>query len=94
MREFVELAFGHCGVKLDWQGSGVNEQGVDKSTGRVLVDVNPKYFRPTEVDNLMDDFTKARTQLGWSPKTSFKELVKMMVEYDLESAGLKRSSTL
>ena len=94
VREFVELAFGYCGIELDWQGSGVNEQGVDKSTGRVLVDVNPKYFRPTEVDNLMGDFTKARTQLGWSPKTSFKELVKMMVEHDLELAGLKRSSIL
>ena len=94
VREFVELAFGYCGVKLDWQGSGVNEQGIDKSTGKVLVDVNPKYFRPTEVDNLMGDFTKARTQLGWSPKTSFKELVKMMVEQDLELVGLKRSSIL
>jgi GDPmannose 4,6-dehydratase len=94
VREFVELAFGHCGIELDWQGSGVNEQGIDNSTGRVLIDVNPKYFRPTEVDNLMGDFTKARTQLGWSPKTSFKELVKMMVEHDLELAGLKRSSIL
>jgi len=94
VREFVELAFGYCGVKLDWQGSGINEQGIDKSTGRVLVDVNPKYFRPTEVDNLMGNFTKARTQLAWSPKTSFKELVKMMVEHDLELVGLKRSSIL
>ena len=87
VREFVELAFGYCGIELDWQGSGADEQGIDKSTGRVLVDVHPKYFRPTEVDNLMGDFTKARTQLGWSPKSSFKELVKMMVEYDLKLAG-------
>ena len=94
VREFVELAFGYCGIELDWQGSGVDERGIDKSTGKVLIDVNPKYFRPTEVDNLMGDFTKARTQLGWSPKTSFKELVKMMVEHDLELAGLKRSSIL
>jgi len=54
----------------------VDERGIDKSAGKILVDVHPKYFRPTEVDNLMGDFTKARTQLGWSPKTSFKELVK------------------
>ena len=94
VREFVELAFGYCGIELDWQGSGVDERGTDKSTGKVLIDVNPKYFRPTEVDNLMGDFTKARTQLGWSPKTSFKELVKMMVEHDLELVGLKRSSIL
>lgn len=94
VREFVELAFGYCGIELDWQGSGVDERGIDKSTGKVLIDVNPKYFRPTEVDNLMGDFTKARTQLGWSPKTSFKELVKMMVEHDLELAGLKRPDML
>ncbi len=94
VREFVELAFEYCGIELDWQGSGVDEQGTDKSTGRVLVDVNPKYFRPAEVDNLMGDFTKARTQLGWSPKTPLKELVKMMVEHDLELAGLKRASML
>jgi GDPmannose 4,6-dehydratase len=62
VREFVQLAFGYCGIELDWQGSGLDEQGIDKSSGRVLVDVNPKYFRPTEVDNLMGDFTKARTQ--------------------------------
>lgn len=94
VREFVQLAFGYCGIELDWQGSGLDEQGIDKSSGRVLVDVNPKYFRPTEVDNLMGDFTKARTQLGWSPKTPLKELVKMMVEHDLELAGLKRASML
>jgi len=90
VREFVDLAFGYCGIELDWQGSGLDEKGVDKSTGRVLVDVNPKYFRPTEVDNLMGDFNKARTQLGWSPKTSFKELVEMMVKHDLRLVGFNR----
>jgi len=94
VREFVELAFGYGGIKLNWQGSGLDEQGIDMNTGKVLVDVNPKYFRPTEVDNLIGDSTKAQTQLGWSPKTSFKELVKMMVEHDLELAGLKNPSML
>ncbi len=94
VREFVELAFGYCGIELDWQGSGLDEKGVDKSKGRVLVDVHPKYFRPTEVDNLMGDFTKARTQLGWSPKTSFKELVEMMVKHDLRLVGFNRASML
>ena len=90
VREFVELAFGYCGIELDWQGSGMDEKGVDKSKGRVLVDVHPKYFRPTEVDNLMGDFTKARTQLGWSPKTSFKELVEIMLKHDLKLVGFNR----
>ena len=94
VREFVELAFGYCGIELDWQGSGLDEKGVDKSKGRVLVDVHPKYFRPTEVDNLMGDFTKARTQLGWFPKTSFNELVEMMVKHDLRLVGFNRASML
>jgi GDPmannose 4,6-dehydratase len=90
VREFVNLAFGFCGIKLDWQGTGVNEKGVDKATGKVLVEVNPKYFRPTEVETLLGDCTKAKTQLGWAPKTSFKELVEMMIEHDLNLAGLNR----
>jgi GDPmannose 4,6-dehydratase len=88
VREFVNLAFGFCGIELDWQGSGVDEKGVDKATGKVLVEVNPKYFRPTEVETLLGDCTKAKTQLGWSPKTSFNELVEMMIEHDLKLAGL------
>ena len=68
----------------------MDEKGVDKSMGRVLVDVHLKYFRPTEVDNLMGDFTKARTQLGWSPKTSFKELVEIMLKHDLKLVGFNR----
>ncbi len=94
VREFVNLAFGFCGIKLDWQGSDVNEKGVDKATGKVLVEVNPKYFRPSEVETLLGDCTKAKTQLGWSPKTSFKELVEMMVENDLKLAGLNRKEIL
>jgi GDPmannose 4,6-dehydratase len=88
VREFVNLAFGFCGIELDWQGSGVDEEGIDKATGKVLVEVNPKYFRPTEVETLLGDCTKAKTQLGWAPKTSFKDLVEMMIEHDLKLAGL------
>jgi len=94
VREFVNRAFGFCGIELDWQGSGVNEKGVDKATGNVLVEVNPKYFRPTEVETLLGDCTKAKTQLGWAPKTSFKELVEMMIEHDLKLAGLNRKDIL
>ena len=94
VREFVNLAFGFCGIELDWQGSGVKEKGIDKATGKTLVEVNPKYFRPAEVETLLGDCTKAKTQLGWAPKTSFKELVEMMVENDLNLAGLKREEVL
>jgi GDPmannose 4,6-dehydratase len=94
VREFVNLAFGFCGIELDWQGSGVEEKGIDKATGKVLVEVNPKYFRPAEVETLLGDCTKAKTQLGWAPKTSFKELVEMMIEHDLKLAGLNRKDVL
>ena len=94
VREFVNLAFGFCGIELDWQGSGVDEKGIDKATGKVLVEVNPKFFRPAEVDTLLGDYTKAKTQLGWKPKTTFKELVEMMVESDLEQAGLDHNKIL
>ena len=88
VREFVELAFGHCGLKLDWQGAGVDEKGVDSKTGRVLVDINKKYFRPAEVQTLLGDPSLAKKELGWTPTTSFNELVTMMVENDLVLAGL------
>ena len=88
VREFVELAFDHCGLKLDWQGTGVDEKGVDSKTGRVLVDINKKYFRPTEVQTLLGDPSLAEKELGWTPTTTFNELVTMMVENDLVLAGL------
>ena len=94
VREFVNIAFGHCGIELDWQGSGVEEKAVHKSTGKVMVEVNPKYFRPTEVESLLGDCTKAKTELGWAPKTSFRELVEMMVEHDLKLAGLDHKEIL
>ncbi len=85
VRDFCTLAFHHVGIELEWQGEGVNEKGIDRATGRILVEVDPKYFRPAEVEQLLGDPTKARQQLGWNPrKTSFEELVRLMVEHDME----------
>lgn len=84
VREFVELAFAELGYEIEWQGSGVDEKGIDKRTGRVLVEVDPRYFRPAEVELLWGDSTKARTELEWQPKYSFMDLVKEMVHSDLE----------
>jgi GDPmannose 4,6-dehydratase len=88
VREFVDLAFGYCGIQLDWQGSDIEEKGINPETGRVMVEVDPKYFRPAEVETLIGDASKAREKLGWSPKTPFKELVHMMMAGDLELVGL------
>lgn len=83
VRDFCTLAFKYAGIELEWQGEGLAEKGIDKNTGKVLVEVDPKYFRPAEVQTLLGDPTKARTVLGWNPrKTSFDELVRLMVESD------------
>ena len=84
VREFVELSFGQVGVKLEWKGEGVEEKGYDKKTGRLLVDVNPIYFRPAEVEYLWGDSTKAELELNWTRKVSFKQLVSMMVDGDMQ----------
>jgi len=85
VREFCELAFREAGFDLQWRGQGVEEQGVDRATGRVLVAVDPRYFRPTEVDQLLGNPDKARRLLGWNPRrTSFPELVRRMVASDLQ----------
>ncbi len=85
VREFCTLAFQEVGIALRWEGSGVDEKGIDQATGKVLVEVDPKYFRPAEVDRLLGDPTKARKQLGWNPqKTSFEELVHIMVAHDMK----------
>ena len=85
VREFCTLAFREVGIDLVWEGTGVDERGIDVRTGRSLVEVDPKYFRPTEVDQLLGDPTKARTLLGWNPqKTSFEELVRLMVRHDMK----------
>ena len=84
VRDFTTLAFKETGVELRWEGEGVNEKGIDTKTGKVLVEVDPKYFRPAEVEQLLGDPTKAKTLLGWNPrKTSFEELVKIMVTHDM-----------
>ena len=84
VREFCTLAFKEVGINLRWEGKGIKEKGIDKETGKVLVEVDPKYFRPAEVDFLLGDPTKAKTLLGWNPtQTSFPELVKKMVAHDM-----------
>jgi len=85
IREFVELAFKEVGIEIVWSGESVNEKGIDKATGKVIVVVNPKYFRPAEVELLWGDSSKAMQELKWKPKTSLEELVKIMVKYDLEN---------
>ncbi len=93
VREFTTLAFAHDGIELEWQGHGLDEKGVDKATGRVLVEVNPAWFRPTDVDNLWGDPTKAKTVLGWNPqKTSYEQLCAIMAEYDLQLAKCESES--
>jgi len=87
VREFAEEAFKVAGIDIEWEGEGINEVGRDAKSGKVLVKVNPKYFRPCEVDLLIGDYSKAKRELGWEPKTKFKDLVKMMVEADLERVG-------
>ena len=85
VREFAELAFKHVGIDIEWQGEGIDEKGIDKATGKVVVDVDPRFFRPSDVDYLLGDPSKAKRVLGWNPrKTSFEELVKLMVEHDME----------
>jgi len=85
VREFCTLAFKEAGITLRWEGTGVDEKGIDVNSERILVEVDPKYFRPAEVEQLLGDPTKAKTLLGWNPtKTSFPELVQIMVKHDLE----------
>ncbi|MDD6483348.1 MAG: GDP-mannose 4,6-dehydratase [Clostridiales bacterium] len=87
VRDFTQKAFAACGIELEFRGEGLEEKGIDKKTGKVLVEVNEAWFRPTDVDNLWGDPTKAKTLLGWNPqKTSYEELVKIMALHDLELA--------
>lgn len=88
VREFIEEACRVIGIDLIWEGEGVEERGVDKKSGKVIIEIDPKYFRPAEVDLLIGDNTKAKEKLGWEPKTKFRELVKIMVESDL--AAIKK----
>ena len=84
VREFVELAFEKTGVRIGWEGKGVDEKGIDKKTGKVVVEVSPEFFRPAEVDILIGDYSKAKEKLKWQPKTTFEDLVSIMVEADIK----------
>ncbi len=85
VREFCQIAFAEAGIELEFKGSGVDEKGYNKKTGECIIEVDPKYFRPAEVETLLGDPTKAKTVLGWNPqKTSFEELVRIMVKHDME----------
>ncbi len=93
VRDFCRLAFHYVGIELEFSGEGENEKGVDKATGKVLVEVSSDFYRPTDVVNLWGDPSKAREQLGWNPvKTSFEQLVKIMVDADMEKVALERAS--
>ncbi len=92
VREFTTLAFHYVGIELEWQGEGLEEKGIDKATGKVLVEVSPDFYRPTDVVNLWGDPTKAKTELGWNPtKTSFEELVELMVKHDMRKVATERA---
>ncbi len=85
VREFTTLAFSRAGIELEWKGKGVDEKGIDKATGKVIVEVDPKFFRPCEVEQLLGNPAKAKEKLGWNPrKTSFQELINIMVDNDLK----------
>tara|TARA_A100001015_G_C15041308_1_gene739843 strand:- start:917 stop:1744 length:828 start_codon:yes stop_codon:yes gene_type:complete len=83
IKDFVEMAFKVIDVEIEWKGTGLDEKGINKKNGEIIVEVDPKYFRPSEVDHLEGDSSKAKEILGWYPKTDLKELVEIMVEYDL-----------
>jgi GDPmannose 4,6-dehydratase len=92
VREFAEMAFAEVGINISWEGEGIEEIGVDNKTGKVLIEVDPYYFRPSEVDYLIGDSSKAQKKLGWNPRTtSFEELVTLMVRHDMKlyEAGQK-----
>ena len=91
VREFATLAFHHAGIELEWQGEGMDEKGIDKATSKVLVEVSPDFYRPTDVVNLWGDPSKAKKELGWNPtKTSFEQLVELMVKHDMEKVAVER----
>ena len=87
VRALCELAFAKGGYDVEWEGEGVDEKGIDRATGRVLIEIDPRYFRPSEVDDLCGDYSKAKRELGWEPRTSFEELIGLMVESDVELAA-------
>ncbi|HBA97852.1 MAG TPA: GDP-mannose 4,6-dehydratase [Lachnospiraceae bacterium] len=92
VREFATLAFHYAGIEIEWQGSGMEEKGINKENGKVIVEVSPDFYRPTDVVNLWGDPSKAKAELGWNPaKTSFEELVSIMVRHDMEKVAVERA---
>jgi len=99
VKEFVEKAFSYVGIELEWKGKGIEQKGIVKSvaskwshilkTGDVIIEIDSKYFRPTEVECLQADITKARKKLGWEPRITFEELIKIMTDYDMKMVGLE-----
>jgi GDPmannose 4,6-dehydratase len=83
IRDFVIQAFSSCGFDIEWQGKGVEEKGIDRNSGRILIDVDPKFFRSAEVNSLIGDASKAQEKLGWKPRTNYNELIQIMVREDL-----------
>jgi GDPmannose 4,6-dehydratase len=98
VREFVELAFSYMGIEVEWRGKGAKEKGIARSVdstwsgtvspGSTLIEIDPRYYRPTEVVHLQADIAKARQKLGWEPRVTFQELAKIMVDYDAKMVGL------
>ena len=86
VREFVELVFSETGIDLEWKGTGIDEKGIDPATGKTIIEIDRRYFRPTEVETLLGDASKARRLLGWTSKTSFRELVTEMVQADIQES--------
>ena len=92
VREFATLAFHYAGIEVEWKGEGLNEKGINKANGQIIVEVSPDFYRPTDVVNLWGDPTKAKTELGWNPmKTSFEELVELMTKHDMEKVAVERA---
>jgi GDPmannose 4,6-dehydratase len=86
VRDFISIAFAEAGIPLRWEGKGIEEKGIDNESGKILVEIDPRYFRPAEVDLLIGDPSKAKARLGWEPKVQLPELVKMMVTHDITLA--------
>ena len=84
VRELAELTCQTLGMNLEWQGEGIEEQGIDLNTGKTIIRIDPEYFRPAEVDLLIGDYSKAKKEMGWEPKTTFKELIEIMTESDFK----------
>ena len=94
VREFCQLAFHYVGIELEWQGEGADERGIDRATGRVLVEVSPDFYRPTDVVNLWGDPTKAKAKLGWNPQTTtFEQLVELMVKHDMAKVAADNAAS-